>query len=625
MGVIIMNSKCKLTVKDIYIGKPDAKDEILFQKSNDFLDSYVIPPNFSFDDIINKDKMFIYGNKGTGKTALLLFLESECHKHDNCACTSFILFKTQYGNIQRLGLDKISRNIIKTIDIDNDTLHNEQDFEYIWRWILFKHIVEENENYNYGIFVDDQNWRNFVNTVNRVLPEKTSGKIFKFPSKIRIGMSYSSESDGKQSIKPELMLDFNGKENLKEYTQFVSLIDMASKQLGILTRTDIPYYIFVDELEAFYADSDILCRDLRMIRDLILTVKFFNDLFISSRFKKTKLICSIRTEIINSIIQFVPPKEINKIISGFSWPLIWNYSNTNSYAHPIFEIWLRRIELSESRIGNTYSNSKEIYDKWFCPSVDNMPTVTYVLNNTWNKPRDIVRFLNATKNTQHAHRNMYTPGIFNSAINEYSDESLKELKEELNALYSPEEINIIFMCLTGFKTSFSYDELLHRVNKYFACTFLKDKLNNVLSDLYRIGIIGNSSKSSNLTRWEYKGYQGLVFDEDWNIIVHRALWKILSLSEKHGKVATLIEKNNSLDLYGRIVECTVYRVVLGFALVSFEIDGEKHHGSIHISQLSNKYIKNIFSFIKVGDKLNAKVLTYNNKHLKWNLTCKDIR
>lgn len=620
-----MDAKDILKVQDIYIGKPDAKDELLLQKSNEFLESYVIPPNFSFNDIINNDKMFIYGNKGTGKTALLLYLESECQKYDDCTCTSFILFKSQYGNVQRLGLDKISRNIVKTIDVDNDILQNEQDFEYIWRWIFFKHIVEENENSNCGIFVDDENWTNFVATVNRILPERTSGKIFKFPSIVKIGMSYSSETSGTQSIKPELTLDFNEKENLKEYTQFVSLIDVAAKQFGKLTRTDIPFYIFVDELEAFYADDDILCRDLRMIRDLILTVKLFNDLFITYGFAKTKFICSIRTEIVNSVIQFVPPKEINKVISGFSWPLIWNYSNTNSYAHPIFEIWLRRIELSENRIGNKYHNTKEIYDKWFCPNVDNMPTVTYVLNNTWNKPRDIVRFLNATKNTHHANRHMYTPGIFNSAINEYSDESLKELKEELNALYTPEEINVIFMCLTGFKPSFSYDELLERVQKYFTNTFLKDKLNNVLSDLYRIGIIGNSSKSSNLTRWEYKGNQGLVFDEDWNIIVHRALWKSLSLSEKHGKVAILIEKNNSLDLYGRIVECTVYRVVLGFALVSFEIDGEKHHGSIHISQLSDGYIRNIFAFVKPDDVIKARVLTYNNRHLKWNLTCKDVQ
>ncbi len=253
-----------------------------------------------------------------------------------------------------------------------------------------------------------------------------------------------------------------------------------------------------------------------------------------------------------------------------------------------------------------------------------MPTVTYILNNTWNKPRDIVRFLNATKNTQHAKRNMYTPGIFHEGIIEYSDESLKELKEELNALYTPSEINYIFMCLTGYKPVFTFDELRTRIEKYFSNTFLSSRLNVVLNDLYRIGIIGNSFKSSNLTRWEYKGNIGLVLDEEWNIIVHRALWKSLSLSEKYGRVASIIEKNNSIDLYNTIVECTVYKIVLGFVLVTFEVGGEKHHGSIHVSQLSDKYIRNIFEFTSVGDTFKAKVLTYNSKYLKWNLTCKGV-
>lgn len=619
-----MSKTKELKVQDIYIGKPDAKDEIMSQNWDEFLRSFVIPPNFDYHELISGDKMFISGFKGTGKTALLLYLDAECNKIDEQTCSSFILFKSQYGNIQRLGLEKMSKNIIKTIDIEKNTLENEQDFEYIWRWIFFKQIIEDNVYHNGGIFIKDEKWETFIRIVNKIMSERYNGRIFRMPNKVKLGLEYKGEYSGTQVVKPEIELDFDTKENLKEYTQFVALIDEASGAFSKLTRSDIPYYIFVDELEAFYSEEKTLKRDLRMIRDMIITIKYMNDLFVSSQFTNAKFICSIRTEIINSICQFIPPKEINKIITGFSCPLIWNYSNSNSYAHPIFEIWLKRIELSENDIGNTFKGYKEIYEKWFCPEVNNSPTVTYVLNNTWNKPRDIVRFLNATKNTQHSKRKLYTPGIFNEGIIEYSDESLKELKEELNALYAPDEINIIFMCLTGFKPSFSYDELVTRINKYFSQSILTSRINSVLNDLYRIGIIGNSSRSSNLMRWEYKGNQGLVFDDEWNIIIHRALWKALSLSDKYGKVATLIEENNKKDLYNTIVECTVYRVVLGFVLVTFEVYGEKHHGSIHISKLKDGYIRNIFDFVKVGDVITAKVLTYNSRHLKWNLTCIEL-
>lgn len=611
----------EIQVKDIYIGKPDAKDEALLSNS-EFLESYVIPPNYDYREIIENDKIIILGNKGTGKTALLFYLESECQKRDIASCTSFILFKSDYGSIQRIGLDKISRNIIKTINIENNELKNEQDFEYIWRWILFKHLIEENEKYNNGLFENDENWMSFVSLISGILPEGNNMKGFKMPSKVNIGCTYTNEMNGNQSFKPEVILDFESDNNFKEYQTFVSTIDNATEFFCHANKTDIPFFIFIDELEAFYSNDEILKRDLRMIRDLIISVKWLNDLLLLSNKKSIKVICSVRTEIVNSIMSFVVPKEINKIISGFSWPLIWNYSNTNSYAHPIFQIWLRRIQVSADKSGVSYNNLKSIYDNWFCPEVDNMPTVNYIINNTWNKPRDIVRFLNSTKNTIYSKRNVYTPAIFNNAISEYSLESLKELKEELNALYAPNEIEIIIMCLSGFKPSFSYGEFCERIEKYYKDSFLHNKKNEILNNLYRIGIIGNLSISSSLSRWEYTGFPGVILDDEWKIVVHRALWKSLSLSEKYGKVANIIEKNKSIDLYGKVFECTVSKIVLGFVIVTFEYNEETYHGSIHISELSNKYIRNIFSYINVGEKINAKVINYNVKHLKWVLTCK---
>lgn len=612
-----------LTVKDIYIGKPDAKDEIISQKSDEFLKTFVVPPNFKFEDLIDGDKIFINGYKGTGKTALLLYLDAKCKEIDEMTCSSFVLFKTQYGNIQKLGLENISKNIIKTIGIDKDVLDNETDFEYIWKWIVFKQIIDDNNENNGAIFKEDNNWDKFTKIIGSIMSGKGTRSFFRMPNKVKLGIGYSfNNTNTTSTVNPELELNFNSANNLELYTKFISLIDSAEEVFYTLERTDIPYYIFVDELEAFYADNSVLKRDLTMIRDLIITIKNINNLFISSGFKKTKIVCSIRTEIVNSILRFIPTKEINKIISGYECPLVWNYSNTNSYTHPIFKIWLRRIELSENNVGNYFKSDKDIYNKWFCSEVDGTSTITYVLNNTWNKPRDIVRFLNSTKSTLYSDREVYTPGIFHSSLSEYSQESLKEIKEELNALYTPQELDTIFMCLTGYKPYFSYEELKERICKYFENTFLKLKIRDVLNDLYRLGIIGNYSKSSNQDRWQHKSNDGIIFDDEWDITIHKALWKTLSLSEKHGKVARIIEENNKMDLYGRQVDCIVEKVVLGFAIVTFYIEGEKLYGSIYIGELSNKYIKNIFDFVKIGDTLKAKVLKYNKKHLKWELTCK---
>ena len=89
-----------------------------------------------------------------------------------------------------------------------------------------------------------------------------------------------------------------------------------------------------------------------------------NMVFAQNKKVKTKIVCSVRTEIINAINRFVVTKELNKVISGFEVPLIWDYTNTNSYNHPIIKILTSRISYGEKKLGNSLSE-QEIIKKYF--------------------------------------------------------------------------------------------------------------------------------------------------------------------------------------------------------------------------------------------------------------------
>lgn len=68
-----------LTIGDIYAGKPDANDEIKEQGYDEFVNSYIEPTGIDVEEIaITKygSPYFVMGDKGTGKTALLHFLET---------------------------------------------------------------------------------------------------------------------------------------------------------------------------------------------------------------------------------------------------------------------------------------------------------------------------------------------------------------------------------------------------------------------------------------------------------------------------------------------------------------------------------------------------------------------
>ena len=79
-----------------------------------------------------------------------------------------------------------------------------------------------------------------------------------------------------------LMLHRIKKEQAENYSTFIDALNKAENALSKTTRTDIPYHIFVDELEAYCGNEDVFKRDLYFIRDLLFTVKKFNQYFLSS-------------------------------------------------------------------------------------------------------------------------------------------------------------------------------------------------------------------------------------------------------------------------------------------------------------------------------------------------------
>ena len=88
-------------------------------------------------------------------------------------------------------------------------------------------------------------------------------------------------------------MDFNHQQNCEAYAMFMQTIDNASEHFVKLTKTNIPYYIFIDELEAYYSDLKIFKRDLTMLRDLLFVVKEINNIFIRWGYANAKIFCKL--------------------------------------------------------------------------------------------------------------------------------------------------------------------------------------------------------------------------------------------------------------------------------------------------------------------------------------------
>lgn len=601
-----------IKIRDIYTGKPDAKDEIYFEGMDEFIKTFVVAEHFNLDSLLKGNNCFVTGFKGTGKTALLFYLDSELTKIDESTCSSFIFFKEEFTDARRKELEGIAKRILSSITIDSTALVDNNEFEYVWRWLFFKRIVADNEEYSGNLFVNDDNWDAFEKLIGTIKAPNNQRK-FVVPAKFKMSVPYTDPGT-LTSITPELEVDLQNPSH-DNYRKFVEVIDKAEQLFSSLKRTDIPYYIFVDELEAYYGDISVFKRDLCLIRDLLFTVKRLNAVCFSCGMQNTKIICSVRSEILTAISRFVVTKELNKITSGFSLPLIWNYSNTSSYMHPIIQILLKRIAVCE---GKTEIDYKEIYDRWFPEKIHGIEPANYVLNNSWCKPRDIVRLLVSAQNSIHNNNCIFNQIVFDSVVKTYSEESLIEIKEELRALYDSEEIDIIINCFMGYKTSFSVRQLKERIATYFPNSVLETHFNQVIDDLYRLGFLGNFLPISKTYRWQHKGDGRIILSDEWRLVVHYALHGALSLgsSQNYGL------NRGELPQIGDVAQATVTKVIRSFALVEFRHYGEIYSGRIHISEfgkIGHGYIRNLSSIVSVGEEYTVALQEYSEKYNSWKL------
>lgn len=51
----------RIKIKDIYAGMPDAKDEIMSGQTDNFLASFILPPELDIEKLLNGQKYLISG------------------------------------------------------------------------------------------------------------------------------------------------------------------------------------------------------------------------------------------------------------------------------------------------------------------------------------------------------------------------------------------------------------------------------------------------------------------------------------------------------------------------------------------------------------------------------------
>lgn len=593
-----------MKIREVELGKPDARDEVLYVESlEEFCDRIILPPNFIVDNILSRDKFYIVGNKGVGKTALLFYIHYLLKQKYPSAVCSMILFKNDITNAQRARMDKIENIHLNAMDIPEHALKYVKDFTRLWRLVIYKKIVKDNMDFE--VFEKDTNWDAFVDLIKRL--DENESEVLEFTTTIPKNNIYYNHE---QATYVSERVEYPDEESELSLKRFYHAIEQADKLFCSLVCKASKYYICIDELEAYHSIKDIYIRDLTMIRDLIIETKRMNNMLKANGINNIKVILSVRTEVVNSISRELPGFEFNKDLGGFAERINWAGARLDFWLHPLLSIWIKRIQRTLSKNELSYTPN-DIFFHMFDSRVGMERIEDYVLERSWNKPRDIIRFMRCINELAVEGQYRYDAKSFANCMDEYSRQSRIELVEEMEAIYTSLQVEKIFACLTAYKKSFTKEELYQRLDKTFLKSWSEYDLDEIISDLYRMGIVGIRNIKTGKELWGYLG-QTYVEGDEWRFLVHRGLWRNLELEN------AAYEGVLCVDIEGTMYNCKVEAREKNYLKLSFLYREQHLFGEIHASNITRSHVE-LDDYI--GQSIQAYVVGYNTNRCTWMMSC----
>lgn len=518
----------KIKISEMYFGKIDGYNEFLEYGKETCKGLFFEFPNIDINRILNGSVYYIFGNKGTGKTMLLKYLEGIISDEASTNFTEFIRFKRDVDEEER---NQIKRSSIpsnafeETIESDIP-IDKTLDCTLAWQVYLIKVIVSRLSITEYGVFDrNDPSWNELtklINAVYRLDDNKTS--IKKILPKIKRG---NIELDISQLVKSNL--EFEWVDKSQHTVSFTSIAKQIIFLYSKLIPVDDKIYIFIDELELAFKQTKKYSRDITLIRDLILAIEYLSDINRNSQFS-VYIVAAVRTEVYKNIIS--KGLELNKTVNDFGVKISWEQKGGNIKNHPLLKMLEKRIHFSEKKAG--IEPCKDIWSTYFTPTIDNYKSSisNYILDQTWNKPRDIIRLFTIIQKHSGS-KNYFDQECFYSIRKQYAEESWIEFEEFLTVKYSDKEVEGIKRTLTGMSLPFSVSEFRNSMEQKSNFFPEIEKLSSVhkpqeiLFDLYDAGIIGNYASNS---RFIFKGDD--VIDPMLPLTIHYPLLRFFNTTFK---------------------------------------------------------------------------------------------
>lgn len=516
-----------MKVGKIEFGELDAKNEAFRQSrtgKNVFYSSFIIPPNVEIDDLLSGSRFFILGQKGCGKTALMLNIERLFR--DEGYATDTLLFKSDVTEIDRQQIISDSGYHI----VDTGQLKVEYDYLYNWLWMIYATILRQIK----------PEW-----VLSGVKELEALKALFGVTTELPISKLRDlnlKELNGKATLNLKIPIveatfatEVGSAREKPAKQSFIEVVKICENHIGkVSLKPQFRSLMFLDELELFANRADQKERDLFLIRDLLRSVVRANRV-LGSKSASFGVYACVRTEVLSEVNRV--GQELARDVEDFGVVVRWDTSSSAD-SQPILEIVESKIQHSE--IEEDEFKTEEVWERYFPEAYHGRHVADHLVDISMFKPRLILLRLNLAKK-YNGDAEHFASESFEETNLPFSTAVWREVEEQLATIYPRRTIDNLRTALTAYSPRFTPADLERRFLEINAVKpgaidgfRTQADINLMIGQLYELGALGNQytvagegPRSVWRDRWAFRGFEDPVWTEKF--IVHESLRKFFQM------------------------------------------------------------------------------------------------
>lgn len=431
-----------LPLKSIDVGEPDANAEYFIAKRAQtapmFQRAYYEQSAGFTDGLVTGQKFILYGQKGTGKTALLRHLE---YQSQHQYATEFVVFRKEI--MEEAQLASLAATFSASFIVNEDKIKETKFYYHAMKRLLLVLLLSKTKDLDDEV-PEDASW---FRKVYSEFKSSSIGQIAALVTDSVVGSLEAVQIDvdratkGIATVNPAMAI----KRSNDAFQKFA---------FSHFEKHQLKARVFLDEMHFAYRDKQSLGADAALVRDTVSAIREINEKLIE-RGVDSMLYMSIRSEFLEH--QEIAVSDIAHTIESYGTEISWE-SAPFDRQHPIFEIALTRLQLA---IGKQLT--RDVMLERFFP----VRRIEDFLEYTWGKPRDIVRFFKAAKLAYPNNASLTLPE-YRNVIRRYSQAAWQDVKAALTAFVPKNSIPVLENCLQkisahNFDNSIQFDRITLKV------------------------------------------------------------------------------------------------------------------------------------------------------------------